>query len=143
MIFCDTSTAVKLYVPEAESTAVRGQLEAEDEVFVSELARVELMGAFHRRLREGIWTREDLTAAVRQFTRDEISCFLTWLPMDNAIIDAAAKTYTSLSEKVYLRSADCLHLVTALHYNFGEIDTHNKHQAAAAVALGLKPVAIS
>ncbi len=39
MIFCDTSTGAKLYVPEPESEAVRQRLEAEDEVCVSELAR--------------------------------------------------------------------------------------------------------
>jgi predicted nucleic acid-binding protein len=143
MIFCDTSTAVKLYAPEAESPAVRQRLEEEDEVFVSELARVELMGSFHRRLREAIWTRDDLTAAVRQFNRDEIGGFWTWLPVNKTIIDAAAKIFTSISEKVYLRSADCLHLVTALHHNFGEIYTFDRHQSAAAEAIGLKPVAIS
>jgi predicted nucleic acid-binding protein len=143
MIFCDTSTAVKLYVPETESSAVRRRLEAEDEVFVSELARVELMAAFHRRLRQALWTREDLLAAVRQFTHDEIGGFWTWLPMDNTVIEAAAKTFTSLSEKVFLRSADCLHLVTALRHNFTEIHTHDRDQADAAAALGLKPVAIS
>jgi uncharacterized protein with PIN domain len=56
MIFCDTFTIAKLYVPEPESTVVRRRLEAEDEVCVSELARLELMGVFHRRLREGKWT---------------------------------------------------------------------------------------
>ncbi len=53
MIFCDTSTAAKLYVPESESPAVRALLEAADAVYVSDLARVELHGVFHRRWREG------------------------------------------------------------------------------------------
>ena len=52
MIFCDTSAVAKLYVPERESVAVRRLLEAEDEVCLSELARPELMGVFHRRWRE-------------------------------------------------------------------------------------------
>ena len=140
MIFCVTSTVAKIYVPERESAAVRQRLEAEDEVGVSELVRPELMGVFHRRLREGQWTRDDFLAAVRQFSTDDIGGFWTWLPLNREIIEAAANTYATLPDNVFLRSADCLHLVTALHHNFPEIHTHDKHQTDAAAALGLKPV---
>jgi len=142
MILCDMSTVAKFYVFEPESAAVRQRLEAEDEVCVSELVRLELMGVFHRRLREGKWTRADFLSAVRQFSTDDIGGYWTWLPLDSAIIEAAATIYTSLPETVFLRSADCLHLVTALHHNFAEIYTHDSHQTDAAAALGLKSVAI-
>jgi hypothetical protein len=142
MIFCDTSTLAKFYVFEPESAAVRQRIEAEDEVFLSELARLELMAVFHRRLREGRWARTDFVSAIRQFSADDIGGFWTWLPLDSAIVEAAATTYATLPETVFLRSADCLHLVTALHHNFAEIHTHDKHQIAAAAALGLKPVTI-
>ena len=137
MIFCDTSAVAKLYVPERESVAIRRLLESEDEVCVSELMRPELMGVFHRRLREGKWTRADFFAAVRQFERDDLSGFWTWLPLQNIITEAAARTYTTLPGNVFLRSADCLHLVTALHHNFSEIYTYDIHQSKAAQALGL------
>jgi predicted nucleic acid-binding protein len=142
MIFCDTSTAAKLYVPEHESTAVRRRLEAEDEVCVSELVRPELMAVFHRRLREGKWTPADFSTVVRQFSKDDIGGFWTWLPLDTAITEAAARTYATLPGDVFLRSADCLHLVTALHHNFVEIHTHDKHQTNAAPTLGLRAIAI-
>jgi hypothetical protein len=142
MILCDTSTVAKFYVFEPESAAVRQRLEAEDEVCVSELVRPELMGVFHRRLRQGKWTHADFLSAVRQFSADDIGGYWTWLPLDSAIIEAAATTYTTLPETVFLRFAACLHLVTALHHNFAEIHTHDKHQTDAATALGIKPVAI-
>ncbi len=138
MIFCDTSAVAKLYVPERETTAVRRLVETEDEVCVSELARVELMGVFHRRLREGKWTRADFIAAVRQFSHDDLGGFWTWLPLSATIVEAAAKTYATLPETVFLRSADCLHLLTAIHHGFSEIYTYDGHQAAAAEVLGLK-----
>ena len=72
MIFCDTSIVAKLYVREAESKAVLLRLETEDVVYVSELVRPELMAVFHRRLREGKWTRADFAAAVRQFSSDDL-----------------------------------------------------------------------
>jgi predicted nucleic acid-binding protein len=142
MIYCDTSTIAKLYVAERESAAVRGRLEAEDEVCACELARPELMGAFHRRLREGKWTRSEFLAVVRQFSADDIGGFWTWLPLEREIIEAAAQTYTTLPENVFLRTSDCLHLITALHHNFAEFYTHDRHQMDASAALGIRPLAI-
>jgi hypothetical protein len=140
MVFCDTSVVAKLYIVERESSAVRALLEAEDQVFVSELARAELMGVFHRQLREKKWTRGKFATAARQFMSDDIAGFWTWLPLDATIVEAAAKTYLTLPEDVFLRASDCLHLVTALHHNFSEICTYDTHQSAAAATLGLKPV---
>jgi len=140
MIFCDTSAAAKLYVPEHESGAMRKLAEREDEVYVSELVRAELMGVFHRRWRERKWSRADFLTAVRQFSHDDIAGFWTWLPLDRPIVEAAGQTYTTLPDTVFLRTADCLHLVTALHHNFAEIYTYDAQQSAAASVLGLKPV---
>jgi hypothetical protein len=78
--------------------------------------------------------------AVRQFTNDDVGGFWTWLPLDSTIIESAAKTYTTLPDKVFLRSADCLHLVTAMHHGFPDIYTYDIRQTDAAVALGLKPL---
>ena len=140
MIFCDTSAIAKLYLVEKESTSMRAKLETEDQVFVSELVRAELMSVFHRQLRERKWTRDNFMTAVRQFTNDDLGGFWTWLPLDAMIIEAAAKIYTTLPDTVFLRSADCLHLVTAMHHSFSEIYTYDTHQTAAATSLGLKPM---
>jgi predicted nucleic acid-binding protein len=143
MIFCDTSAAVKIYSSERESAAVRRLFGAEDDLCLSELARVEVMSVFHRRLREGIWTQTDFLAAIRQFTNDDISEFWTWLPLDQSIIHAAAKIYTTLPSTVFLRSSDCIQLVTALHHNFAEIYTYDRHQSIAASSFGLTAVIAS
>ncbi|HEY3756787.1 MAG TPA: type II toxin-antitoxin system VapC family toxin [Opitutaceae bacterium] len=140
MIFCDTSAVAKLYVVEKESPAMRTRLESEDQVLISELVRTELMGVFHRQLREKKWTRDRFMTAVRQFTNDDVGGFWTWLPLDSTIIESAANIYTTLPDTVFLRSADCLHLVTAIHHRFGEIYTYDSHQTSAAAALGLKPL---
>jgi predicted nucleic acid-binding protein len=140
MILCDTSAIAKLYLAEKESPAMRLKLEAEDQVFISELGRAELMGVFHRQLREKKWTREQFMIAIRQFTNDDLGGFWSWLSLDGTIVEAAAKTYTTLPDSVFLRTADCVHLVTAMHHGFPEIYTYDTHQAAAATALGLKPL---
>lgn len=139
MIFCDTSYAAKLYVPEAESVDVSAHLESyAGEVCLSELARAELLGVFHRRLREGRWTPSEFSAAARQFQQDDLAGFWTWLPLDATITQAAAQLYLTLPPDVFLRTADCLHLVTARHHGLAVIYTHDRHQTAAASALGLR-----
>jgi predicted nucleic acid-binding protein len=143
VILCDTSTIAKFYVFELESAAVRNRLDAEDAVCVSELARVELMGLFHRRLRDGKWTRDEFLNVAGQFAADDIRGYWTWMPLNTTIVEAAAKTFTTLSASVFLRASDCIHLVTAIHHNFAAIFTHDRHQTVAAATLGLEPLAIA
>lgn len=133
MIFCDTSCAAKLYVPEAGSAAVRDHLEGSaGEVCLSELARAEFLGVFHRRLRECLWKPGDFSAAARQFQQDDLAGFWTWLPLHAVITQATAQLYLKLPPDVFLRTADCLHLVTARHHGFAEIYTCDRHQTFAA-----------
>lgn len=137
MIFSDTSAVAKFYLPEAGSRDVRELFEAE-EMALSELARVELMAVFHRCLREKRWGRSDFDAVLRQFSRDDAGGFWTWLPLDRTIIVAAAEIHPKLPEDLFLRSSDCLHLMSAIHYDFDAICTYDTHQTAAAASLGLK-----
>jgi predicted nucleic acid-binding protein len=140
MILCDTSAVAKFYVPEKESRSIRRLLEHADRVCLSELARPEIMAVFHRRLREESWSRRDFLAAVGQFQHDDVAGFWTWLPADGFILKAAAEVFTTLPETIFLRSSDCIHLVTALHHDFSEILTFDAHQTRAAAALGLTAV---
>jgi uncharacterized protein len=137
MIFCDTSALAKYYVDENGSAALRSRLDSEDAIIASELARVELLSAFHRQLRERKWTREQFQDVAGQFNRDNTSKYWTWLPVGSVIVDAASQLYLSLPENVFLRASDCLHLVTALHHGFEEVCTFDRHQEEAVQALGI------
>jgi len=142
MIFCDTSTLAKYYVPELETPVVQAKLDAEDRVFLSDLARTEIMAVFHRRFREKKWSRSEFLAAVRQFTKDDLAGFWTWAQLDRDITREAAKVFTTLPDSIFLRAADCLHLVTALRQGFSEIHTHDANQSKGASAVGLTPIRI-
>jgi predicted nucleic acid-binding protein len=137
LIFCDTSALAKYYVPENESAALRLRLDSENAVIASELARVELMSVFHRRMRERKWTREQFQAATSQFNRNEAAKFWTWVPVSSFILGAASQLYLSLPGNVFLRANHCLHLVTALHHRFEEVCTFDRHQQKAVQVLGL------
>jgi uncharacterized protein len=138
MIVCDTSAVAKFYVPEKESAALRQLIEGEDGVCVSELVRPELMAVFHRRLRERIWSQRDFMAAIRQFQSDDLAGLWTWLPLDSQILRATAEAFATLPSDVFLRSSDCIHIVTALHHNFSELVTYDGHQLKAAATMGLR-----
>jgi hypothetical protein len=141
MMVCDTSAVAKFYVPEKQSSSVRHLLEQADRVCVSELVRPEIMAVFHRRWREQTWSQRDFLAAVRQFEHDDLAGFWTWLPVDGFILRAAAQTFATLPASIFLRSSDCIHLVTALHHNFTDFLTFDAQQTRAAAALGLTAVA--
>jgi len=142
MLFCDTSTLAKYYVQEPESDAVRARLDAEDQVLLSELARAELVAVFHRQLRERNWSRHDFATVLRQLSTDEAVGYWTWVPLDSSVVEPVVRTFTTLPEDVFLRTADCLHLVTALQKGFTEVHTHDTHQRSGAGALGLTAVVI-
>jgi len=142
MIFCDTSTLAKYYVSEPDSPAVRKHLDAESGVMLSDLARAELMAVFHRRLRERRWGRQAFEATVRQFQQDERSGFWAWASLNSKTTAEVAELFTTLPETVFLRTADCLHLVTARREGFTSFLTHDRHQMVAAPFFGLDPIAI-
>ena len=142
MIFCDTSTFAKYYVLESGTPKVRRLFGAGAQVHVSELVRVEVMSVFHRLFRDGKLTQSGFVAIRGQFDADNASGLWTWLPVTSVITKAAAETFATLPPSVFLRASDCIHLVTALHHNFDTIHTHDIHQAAAAITLGLKTITL-
>jgi predicted nucleic acid-binding protein len=143
MLFCDTSTLAKFYVSELGSEAVVARLEAEPAVLLSHLARVELLAVFHRRLREGRWSRADHEATVQQFLHDDAQGRWVWAPVDTETLARVGEIFLALPDSVFLRTADCIHLVTALRQGFDTIHTHDRHQSLAAEHLGLRAITLS
>jgi hypothetical protein len=90
------------------------------------------------RLREGRRDREAFHATVRQFQRDEAGGFWRWLPPDAAVVEQAVNASITLPDTVFLRTADCLHLVTAALHGLAEIHTPDLHQIKAPRSLALE-----
>jgi predicted nucleic acid-binding protein len=142
MIVCDTSTLAKFYVNERESKAVRDRLNAEDQVFICAWGRAELMAVLHRQLREKKWNREIFVTVTQQFLRDDADGLWSWTPVDSELLSLAVQTYLTIPAEVFLRTADCVHLVSAIRWGYGDFYTHDTRQRAAAAYLGLNPLAI-
>jgi len=108
IVYLDTSSLVKLYVPEIESANIKRLVETATLAATSQLAYVEARAAFARKRRERGLTPKDYRTVVQDFEDDWESYF---------IVDASSalvKWAGDLAEKHALRGYDAIHLASAL-----------------------------
>jgi predicted nucleic acid-binding protein len=70
IVYLDTSSLVKLYVPERESVVMKRLVETAEVVATSHLAYVEARAAFARKHRERGLTRKDYRTVIQDFDHD-------------------------------------------------------------------------
>ncbi len=138
MIYCDTAYLLKYYLDEPGSDAVVALINRQTGVSSLSLARLELQAAFHRKLREGLINAKTHEALVGQLADDLRDGLWTWLSVDDALLDQAAKHFAALPANVFLRASDALHLTCAKEHGFREIYSNDKHLLAAAKHFGIK-----
>lgn len=138
MIYCDTAYLLKYYVDESGSTEVTELIDRQTGVSSLSLARLELHAAFHCKLREGRIDRRTHQALTAQFADDQRAGLWMWLPVDDALLDAAARRMAALPPQVFLRASDALHLTCAKEHGFRDIYSNDQHLLAAARHFGLK-----
>jgi uncharacterized protein len=108
ILYLDTSSLVKLYAPEMETTAVKRLVDAAEVVATSRLAYVEARAAFARKRRERGVTPKDYRDLLRDFNHD----WETYFVVD--VSDALVKLAGRLAEKHALRGYDAVHLASAV-----------------------------
>lgn len=135
MLYLDTSSLLKLLLPEPESVHVQEVVSAEDVVVVSALA--ELEGEIQ--LRAG-WLGGDFTRA--QYRR-LVQCLLEFKEQEPFVFRSLPGTLfqTALqqhraTERPHIRTVDRLHLAAMQELEISRLMTHDCTQAQAAVALG-------
>ncbi len=138
MLYFDSTYIAKLYVAEPDSDSVRELAQSVDEIVSSAHGRVELAYMFHRKLREGAIDRSDLQRYWTQVETDERVGLLRWLPLDESTFRTCADATLTLSETIFLRASDALHLTCANEHGFREIYSNDKHLLAAAKHFGIK-----
>lgn len=138
MIYFDTSYLVKCYLLEDGAEAVRQLASAQERIACSELGRVELVAAFHRKLREGEITRIEFAVLLKQLDLDDSQGLWRWLPMTSQLLHDTAARYRALPADCYVRSADALHLSCASANGFTSIFSNDKHLLNAAVHFGIQ-----
>lgn len=140
MRYFDSAYVARCYLPEAGHAEVSALATRSQRISSAAIARLEVVAVFHRKLRE-----HAISAAVhrelhRQFTADISAGVWHLLPATDALLVKAQTAFENLSPAVFLRAADCLHLVTAGEAGFAEIYSNDRHLLAAASHFGLKGI---
>jgi len=137
MIYFDTSYLVRLYYQDPGADRVRA-LAATDHVACAAHGQAEMMGAFHRKLREGAIRPAAYAALVGQVEAHIEAGAFQWLAQDGEILSRVRHAYHRLSASVFLRAADAIHLATAAEAGFRIIYSNDAHLLAAARHFGVE-----
>lgn len=140
MSYFDSAFIAKFYLDEPESDAIRALAAGLGRVHCVAYGRIEVASVFHRKLREGAFTERVQREVAAQFADDCAAGVWTWLSVTEALVEEAVRSMTTLPRRVYLRSADALHLACAREHGFKEIYSNDRHVIAAAPHYGLKPI---
>jgi uncharacterized protein len=108
ILYLDTSSLIKLYVPETESAAVKRLVDAAEVVATSRIAYAEARAAFARKRRERGVSPADYRTILQDFDHDWENYFLV------DVSDALVKLGGLLAEKHALRGFDAIHLGSAM-----------------------------
>lgn len=137
VIYFDTSYLLKCYITEHGSREVQKLAVEKQHITCCVYGKMELLAAFHRKLREKEIDKDTHDILLRQFDLDEEQGLWKWIPMTATLIDSVTQIFHELPRNVYLRTADGLHLTCARDNGFREIFSNDRHLLEAAVYFNL------
>ena len=140
MIYLDTCYILKCYLTEPGSPEVRELVDAADGVASSVHARVEFAAAVHRHFRENRLTAAEFTGVLDVFEADCAAGYWHWLELDHDVIQLAEATFRSLTNTVFIRAADAIHLASTWKHGFNQIHSSDEHLLQAATAFGVRGI---
>ncbi|MEN9816389.1 MAG: hypothetical protein RLZ32_269 [Gemmatimonadota bacterium] len=135
--YFDTAYILKCYLPEPDSAGVRAFASTVGQLVTSELARAEFAAALHRKVREQWCTAEEAQACADQFAEDARVGVWEFVPCADPVWRRVADVYRALPPTVWLRSADAVHLASAVLAGESLVYSNDRQMAAAADAFGV------
>ena len=108
ILYLDTSSLVKLYVEEDESSKVDALVKSSEVTATSLVAYAEARAAFARRFREKAFTSDEYNRMKEFFNKDWSSYLVL------SVTEDMIKLAGNLAEKHALRGFDSIHLASAL-----------------------------
>ena len=140
MQYWDTSTLLKLYVPETDSAQFAAHM-TNSPVVSSELARWELLRAIVGKETSGAIPPNSSETVFAKFRSDVKTGRIVLLNADGAVETRFRSIVVTLHRRptpILIRTADALHLATALNSSASEVVTTDVRMKEGAAALGLK-----
>ena len=137
-LYLDSAYIAKCYLRERGTDAVLDLVEASHIRVSTEWAKVEVVAVFHRHLREGKLSRAAFEELVELFQSEVASGVWQWVSVNAERLVEATTAFQELPADCFLRSADCLHLVSARHAGFREVYSNDKRLLEACPHFGLE-----
>lgn len=138
--YFDSALIAKFYVNEPGRDAVRALAASAGLVVSSGIAVAEVSAAFHRKLREGAVDKATHTALQGQFEHDVDDGLWTFVGVTEALFQQVQRLFRRLDQRIFLRSIDALHLVTARAEHLDRIYSNDRHLLSACPKVGLKGI---
>ena len=139
MSYWDTSCLVKLYTPEADSSAFSRHLESSAVCITSDLTPLEFWATVRRKESEGVLAPGEARKVQNVLEADLAAGFITVQVSDLAVriqFEAFVDYCHGLSPPIYIRTNDALHIAAARCAGATEIVATDKRLREAALALG-------
>jgi predicted nucleic acid-binding protein len=136
-MYFDTSYIAKFYFNEPESPRVRELVRKADAIHSSLWALAEFHAVLHRRMREGSSSPRDARELASRFSEHVEAGLWNLVSVNEALLRRAGALMVSAPRDLFLRTADAVHLTTALETGDRVVWTNDRHMLAAAAYFGL------
>lgn len=113
--FFDTSALAKRYSPEKGTPHVDAiVMDPDSEIWISELAVLEILSTLSRKVREGFLKNNDLDLTLMALMVDMATRNFKTLPLSSDVVTGTCMFLLDQGTKVPLRTLDALHVQSAL-----------------------------
>ncbi|HPZ08279.1 MAG TPA: type II toxin-antitoxin system VapC family toxin [Candidatus Eremiobacteraeota bacterium] len=109
--FIDTSSLIKLYHKEIDSNKILNTLSNVEDIYLSELTRIEVLSALWKKVREGSLKEDNAIKVISCFQSDYNK--FQWIKLETQIIETASDLLMKYGNKG-LRTLDSLQFASAL-----------------------------
>lgn len=130
--YLDSAYVAKCYLNEPDSLKVRQLVRTAGKAVSSALCIAEVASSMHRWTREGSLTKAQADTLSATFLQDVEQGDLAVLAVSHLILREVERRFRDLPTKVFLRTGDAIHLVSAHLEGFTEIWSSDRHLLAAA-----------